>query len=112
MPDRDEDQDKIQRLADLIGIPVETLLGAYERSVERERSWVVNTREANYVPWTDGYAVGYRVVFKDGSRQDQYIYLNPSSETDDGIPNVFVYIGPHGDPAMDSPAHHYDLRAH
>lgn len=53
-----------------------------------------------YLPWTNGYSIGYQCVFDD-DRPDEYLYLNPSSESDDGVPNVFVYQGPQGDPAID-----------
>lgn len=54
-------------------------------------------------PWTDGYAVGYKVTDPDGSVQ--YIYLNAASN--EGCP--FLYIGAAGDPDQDVPAHHYNL---
>lgn len=62
-----------------------------------------------YIPWTDGYAVGYRCEHEDG--RVEFIYLNPSSETDDGQPNVFVYHGEHGCPSKDAPAHFYEVFA-
>jgi hypothetical protein len=60
-----------------------------------------------YEPWTDGWAVGYRVTFADG--RVEYFYLNPSGGSDDNVPNVFVYRGEAGDPGSDTPQHHYDL---
>lgn len=54
-----------------------------------------------YKPWTDGYAVGFECQV-DGKTVN-YVYLNPSSEDSEGEANVFIYIGPHGDPALDSP---------
>ncbi len=60
-----------------------------------------------YVPWTNGRAVGFKAEHDDG--EVEYIYLNPSGGSDDGVPNVFVYIGPVGDPAEDQPEHHYTL---
>ena len=64
---------------------------------------VKDAHGVSYEPWTDGWAIGFRVM-KD-SRYDEYIYLNPSGE-DDGEPprsNVFLYHGPKGDPAYDEP---------
>lgn len=31
----------------------------------------------------------------------EYIYLNPSGGSDDGVPTVFLYQGPNGDPGQD-----------
>ena len=53
-----------------------------------------------YRPWTNGYAVGFEVTSPDGKKE--YVYLNPSSETDDGKPDVFLYHGPHADPGQDA----------
>lgn len=33
----------------------------------------------------------------------EYIYLNPSDGSDDGVPTVFVYQGGDGDPQTDTP---------
>lgn len=64
---------------------------------------------ASYIPWTNGYAVGFRIVRQD--KPDEYIYLNPSSEDDSGTPVVFVYQGPNGNPDTDMPQHHYRMDA-
>lgn len=56
-----------------------------------------------YVPWSDGYAIGYRCL-REG--EDYYVYLNPSGVTDDGVPNVFLYIGQSGNPVGDEPLIH------
>lgn len=53
-------------------------------------------------------SVGYRCRFDDG-RPDEYVYIVPSSETDDGTPNVFLYQGTNGDPSVDQPWHHYNM---
>lgn len=42
----------------------------------------------------------------------EYIYLAPRLETDDGVPNVFVYQGANGDPAWDEPIQHYVMFDH
>jgi hypothetical protein len=62
------------------------------------------TTEEGYVyePWTSGYGVGYKVTHPDG--RVEYIYLNPSSSDDNGDAIVFLYVGPNGDPATDSPS--------
>lgn len=64
-----------------------------------------------YVPFLakDG-RVGYRVVDTLNPGHETFIYLNPSTGSDDGVPNVFVYIGGEDDPAVDGAVHHYDLR--
>src|SRR3954463_7487463 len=33
--------------------------------------------------------------------QQEFIYFNPSSDTDDGVPNVFIYQGLSNDPGLD-----------
>ena len=70
-------------------------------------TWTLVTCEdgATYTPWTDGWAVGFRVAHP-GS-EPEHIYLNPSGGSDDGKPCVFVYNGPEGDPAMDTPYTHF-----
>lgn len=60
----------------------------------------------HYRFWTNGTAVGYEVQFDDG-RPIQFFYLNPSDDTDDGVPNVFVYQGTEADPAADVPLCHF-----
>lgn len=66
-----------------------------------------NDGQVTYYPWTDGWAVGFRAVHDDG--RVEYIYLNPSGESDDGVPNVFLYQGTEGDVRQDPAYHHYDL---
>lgn len=39
----------------------------------------------------------------------EYIYLNPTDQSDDGKPNVFLYQGPTGDPVWDTPQHFYPI---
>lgn len=61
-----------------------------------------------YVPFVDGPRVGYEIR-RDG-RAPTYLYFNPSSESDDGQPNVFVYMGEDNDPSADDvPLHFYDI---
>lgn len=48
--------------------------------------------------------VGYRCTFPD--KRVTYVYLNPTTESDDGVPTVFVYSGGQGEPAHDEPIVH------
>lgn len=65
--------------------------------------------EVTYTPWTDGYAVGFKVEHK-ATNTVEYIYLNPSNnEGNEDVPNVFIYQGPQGDPSQDQPIHHYTV---
>ena len=67
------------------------------------------TPTTKYEPWTDGQAIGLKVTrVADG--KVQYIFLNPSIDEDPtSTPDVFLYIGPNGDPAQDGAAHYYDM---
>lgn len=62
-----------------------------------------------YTPWTDGRVVGFRVEeIKTG--RVEFLYLNPSDNLDgEDVPNAFLYHGEKGDPAYDTPYHHYTL---
>ena len=61
-----------------------------------------------YRPYTGPNGeTGFRCTHDDG--REVFITLNPSGGSDDGVPNVFVYIGPSGDVRRDAPAHHYVL---
>ena len=51
--------------------------------------------------------MGFRVTHPNGAVE--FTYLNPSSSDSDGTPNVFVYQGAAGNPAMDTPQHWYSL---
>lgn len=53
----------------------------------------ITTQEgATFEPWTDGWAIGFKVTSPDGDVR--YVYLNPSSDNDADTPaNVFLYIG-------------------
>lgn len=44
-----------------------------------------------YQPWTDGHAVGFRATHPDG--RVEYLLLNPTSDSDNGEPNIFLYHG-------------------
>jgi hypothetical protein len=66
-----------------------------------------------YEPFlADDGRVGYVVRTNregDEEQRELFIYLNPSDHTDDGEPNVFVYIGGDNDPGLDAAQHHYVL---
>ena len=65
-----------------------------------------------FTPWTDGHAVGFKVT-RHADNAVSYAYLNPSQDTrSDGefSPDVFVYVGLHGEPALDDACHFYDIR--
>jgi hypothetical protein len=47
---------------------------------------------------------GWRAEKDSGSTE--YIYLNPSGGSDDGVPTVFLYQGANGDPAQDEAVVH------
>lgn len=59
-----------------------------------------------YELWTDGWAVGYKILYPTG--EVRYMYLNPSGDSDGGTPDVFLYAGEKGDPAFDAPLHYYE----
>jgi hypothetical protein len=56
-----------------------------------------------FEPWTDGWAVGFKVTHA-VTGDVRYVYLNPSSDDDPtGDANVFLYTGAAGDSATDQP---------
>jgi hypothetical protein len=72
---------------------------------------IVATDNMTYVPYvTEDGRVGYRCEPTDGVGKSVYLYFNPSDNTDDGEPNVFVYLGEANDPSQDAPLHHYLIR--
>ena len=65
--------------------------------------------EVTYEPWTDGYAVGFKVTHLP-TETVEYIYLNPSNnEGNEDVPNVFIYQGPNGRADMDIPHVHFTV---
>jgi hypothetical protein len=70
---------------------------------------MIVTRTTKYEPWARDGAVGCKVTrLSDGAVG--YVYLNPSFDEDpETKPDVFVYTGPHGDPAQDSAWHYYAM---
>lgn len=56
--------------------------------------------------WDSG-AVGFRC--QRAGMEPEYVMLNPSSDSDDGVSTVFVYHGPTGDPGQDPAYVHFDL---
>lgn len=71
--------------------------------------FTVTTAEgATFTPWTDGYAIGYKVTAP--GLPDRYLFFNPSSDTGEDIfhTNAFVYL--EADPADQvNTHHHYDI---
>jgi hypothetical protein len=63
-------------------------------------------RSIAFEPWTDGGVVGFRCTDR-GTGAVSFVYLNPS--TAGASPDVFVYQGPRGDPAHDSPICFVDI---
>jgi hypothetical protein len=63
-----------------------------------------------YTPFRDDDLgrVGYRVL-EEGTNRETFLYLVPSSGSDDGVPTVFVYQGPANDPGQDMPEVHIEL---
>jgi hypothetical protein len=70
-----------------------------------EKASVIRTPEGvTFTPWSDGYAVGFRVTAE--GMPTRYVYLNPSSATDtEDIhdSDVFVYRDETGDSTMGQP---------
>jgi len=63
---------------------------------------VTSVEGVTYEPWTDGWAIGFRVTHP--QRPTVYVYLNPAGEVDTGDvddSSVFVYHGPAGEPGPD-----------
>lgn|GEM_PF-7077636 len=57
-----------------------------------------------YEPFVIDGRVGYRCqTYNAGDTRETYLYLNPSTDDSDGMPNVFVYEGEENDPADDRP---------
>jgi hypothetical protein len=54
----------------------------------------------------DGGAVGLRSVHPDG--RVEYIMLNPSGGSDDGVPTVFLYIDT-DEPALENAIVHFEM---
>jgi hypothetical protein len=50
---------------------------------------ITDRHGVTWEPWTDGWAVGFKVTAPDG--RVEHVYLNPSSESDDGVSTVFLY---------------------
>ncbi len=66
--------------------------------------------DVTYTPFIKDGRVGYRVHTNDnGEPREDYIYFNPSTDADDGMPNVFVYQGGDNDPEIDTPVCHINI---
>jgi hypothetical protein len=101
--DRDDFESvPLEEVAHDLARAVETHLAAEEQQATHD-----TTSGVWYVPVVNDGMVGYRCQHPDG--RETFIYFNPSDSSDDGTPNVFVYEGPHFDPAKDAPSHHYDI---
>ena len=71
------------------------------------QAYALITDGVTYRSWTDGHAIGFQAEHNDG--RVEYIYLNPSQDSDDNVPNVFLYHGTEADPSQDQPLVHVDL---
>lgn len=63
-----------------------------------------------FTPWTDGWAIGFKVEAK--GMPTRYLYLNPSSDTgldDQYETNAFIYLGPSGRQDDDGPCCHINI---
>jgi len=70
----------------------------------REQTIYSENPSVFYEPFVIDGRVGYRCqTYNAGDTRETCIYLNPSTDDSDGIPNVFVYTGEENDPADDSP---------
>jgi hypothetical protein len=89
--------DAARAIKDGAGQPWALISGAMEG-----KAWkpAVSEDGATYTPWTNGWSVGYHVTFND-DRPAEYLYLNPSGGSDDGVDCAFIYQGTEGDPAID-----------
>lgn len=75
---------------------------------------VVDEEGTTYTPWrTSTGMVGFECQAagddKGGWPAPSYLYLNPSSDSDDGSSTVFIYYGTEGDPAQDAALMHVDV---
>lgn len=68
---------------------------------------VVDAQGVRFEPWTDRWAIGFRCVHPDG--RVEFVYLNPSSDSDDDVSNVFVYADSIGDPGSGETVTFVDL---
>jgi hypothetical protein len=92
-------------------------LDAIARLIDVARSEATTTPirdETNgsvFEPWTNGYAVGFKVTHESGGVE--YVYLNPSSGSiegyEDEAPTVFLYQGTEGDPGQDPAILHVNI---
>jgi hypothetical protein len=74
----------------------------------RDLGVVIDTPQGIYHAITDEHYVGFR--FEQDGQEPQYIMLNPSGDSDDGQPNVFVYMGESDEIASYSGGvHFYDI---
>ncbi|HYW88885.1 MAG TPA: hypothetical protein VFB50_14010 [Chloroflexota bacterium] len=80
-------------------------------AVMHERTVYAVGPSVYYEPYVgvDG-RVGYRCQTNNaGDTRETFVYLVPSSDTNDGVPNIFVYRGIENDPSMDPAEFHIAL---
>jgi len=73
-------------------------------------AWFTDDRGVTFTPVWDPeeFTIGFRCDRPDGSHT--YVYFNPSNADEDTPPsNVFLYVGPAGDPSWDPAYHWYDV---
>ena len=62
-----------------------------------------------YEPYTGPNGqIGFKVIKDTGAHT--FIYLNPSDHDSENEPNVFLYIGPRGEPEHDSPGVYFTFK--
>jgi hypothetical protein len=66
------------------------------------------TSHVKYIPWTDGYSMGYRI---EGLNNDyvEYLYFTPDDDGPGVGPSVNVYRGKVGDPQQDESICYFDV---
>jgi hypothetical protein len=75
----------------------------------QDRKITDKTSGVQYVPFIaeDG-RVGYECT-EVATGKFEFLYFNPSNETDDGVANVFIYQGTENDPSNDTPHVHFTV---
>lgn len=72
-----------------------------------DRYAVVSTDGVKYTPFINEVSCGYKAEFDNG--RVEYIYLVPSTDSDDGVATVFAYHGTEGDPSIDGADIHWPM---
>ena len=63
--------------------------------------------EVTFTPFIKNGMVGY-ICEREGS-EPEFLYFNPSDDSDDGQANVFAYHGTSGHPMDDTPVCYFDV---